>query len=91
MACVSQTDTCEPDPCMTIRCPSDCWTCRVTADGVGTCIVDNVKCQPVNITVGQKGGGSSGCSVAGSDSASFAPVGLLLGLALVVGRRRRRR
>ena len=26
MACVPQTNTCKPDPCKTIVCPSDCWT-----------------------------------------------------------------
>ena len=77
------------DPCQTIICPSDCWTCKVTPDGVGTCIVDNAKCEPVNIVVGQKGGGNGcSCEVGGSSSAS--PLALLLGLALVVSRRRRR-
>jgi len=90
MTCVPQTNTCKADPCMTIHCPSDCWTCKVTADGVGTCIVDNVKCKPVNIVVGQKGGGASGCSCAVGESPSVGPLGLLLGLALVVMRRRRR-
>ncbi|HEY7375990.1 MAG TPA: MopE-related protein, partial [Polyangia bacterium] len=90
MACVSMTNTCVPDPCQIIQCPSDCWTCKVTADGIGTCVVDNDKCQQVNITVGQKGGGNSGCSCAVGESASYGPLGLLLGLALVVTRKRRR-
>jgi len=91
--CVSQTNTCETDPCLTMKCPSDCWSCKVTTDGMGTCIVDNTKCQQVNITVGQKGGGNAGCSCAvsgGEVAGSFGPLGLLLGLALVVSRRRRR-
>ena len=91
MACVSQTNTCEQDPCLTMRCPSDCWTCRVTADGLGTCAVDNTKCQQVNMTVGQKGGGSAGCSCAVGASTSWSPLTLLFGLALLVARRRRRR
>jgi len=96
MACVSKTNSCEPDPCRTIRCPSDCWSCRLTPDGVGTCMVDNDKCQAVSTTVGQKGGGNAGCSCAtGGDGASttttFAPLGLLVGLGLIVSRRRRRR
>jgi MYXO-CTERM domain-containing protein len=90
MACVSQTNTCETDPCLTMKCPDDCWTCVVTTDGMGNCIVDNNKCQQVNISVGQKGGGSSGCSCAVADGTSFGSLGLLLGLALVVSRRRRR-
>jgi MYXO-CTERM domain-containing protein len=63
---------------------------QVTPDGIGTCIVDNDKCQPVNIVVGQKGGGNAGCSCeVGGSGAS--PLGLLLGLGLFVARRRRRR
>jgi len=90
MACVPQTNTCKPDPCQTIHCPSDCWTCKVTSDGIGTCIVDNDKCQPVNIVVGQKGGGNAGCSCEVGGSSPASPLALLLGLALVVARRRRR-
>ena len=77
------------DPCQTIRCPSDCWSCRVTPDGIGTCVVDNDKCQQVTVTVGQKGGGNGcSCEVGGSTGAS--PLALLLGFALVFARRRRR-
>jgi MYXO-CTERM domain-containing protein len=91
-ACVSMTNTCENDPCLTMRCPSDCWTCKVQADGSGSCVVDNDKCQQINITVGQKSGGSNGCACEVGDSGgSFAPLGLMLGLGLVVSRRRRRR
>jgi MYXO-CTERM domain-containing protein len=86
---VSQTNTCEVDPCLTIRCPTDCYTCKVTTDGIGTCIIDNDKCQPVNMTAGVKGGGGSGCEVSGTASGS--PLALLLGLALIAGRKRRRR
>jgi MYXO-CTERM domain-containing protein len=89
-ACVQQTNTCKPDPCATIRCPTDCWTCKVTTDGFGTCMVDNAKCEPVNIVVAQKGGGASGCSCEVGDRGGYGPLGLLLGLALVVSRRRRR-
>ena len=91
MACVPQTNTCKPDPCKTIQCPSDCWTCKVTADGIGTCIVDNDKCEPVNVIVGTKGGGNAGCGCAVGDQGSVAPMGLLLGLAAFIARRRRRR
>jgi MYXO-CTERM domain-containing protein len=90
MACVPQTNTCTPDPCRTIRCPSDCWTCKVTEDGMGTCVVDNAKCQPVNIVVSQKGGGNAGCSCEVGDSSAAPFGGLLLGLGLVFVRRRRR-
>ena len=90
MACVPQTNICKADPCKTIVCPVDCWTCRVTADGIGTCIVDNDKCEPVNVIVGIKGGGNAGCSCS-TDSGSVAPLGLLLGLAAFFSRRRRRR
>jgi MYXO-CTERM domain-containing protein len=90
MACVSQTNTCKADPCQTIRCPSDCFSCKVTPDGIGTCVVDNDKCQQITVTVGQKGGGNGcSCEVGGSSSAA-SPLALLLGLALVVARRRRR-
>ena len=80
MACVPQTNTCKPDPCKTIVCPSDCWTCKVSADGIGTCVVDNEKCEPVNILVGQKGGGNAGCSCStnGGGSGSYGSLGLLL-------------
>ena len=88
--CVPQTNTCKADPCAAIHCPDDCWTCAVTPDGIGTCMVDNAKCQPVNIVVGQKGGGNSGCSCEVADSGSYGPLGLLLGLALTFARRRRR-
>jgi len=91
MTCVPQTNTCKPDPCKTIQCPTDCWTCKVSADGIGTCIVDNDKCEPVNVLVGQKGGGNSGCACeVGGGSSSYGPLGLLLAFGLVVARRRRR-
>jgi MYXO-CTERM domain-containing protein len=89
--CVPMTNMCKPDPCKTIVCPSDCWTCKVSADGIGTCVVDAEKCEPVNILVGQKGGGNAGCSCeVGGRTSSFGPLGLLLGLGLVFARRRRR-
>jgi MYXO-CTERM domain-containing protein len=91
MTCVPQTNTCKPDPCQTIHCPDDCWTCKVTPEGTGTCIVDNDKCQPVNIVVGQKGGGNAGCGCEVGGSTGATPLGLLLGLGLFVDRRRRRR
>jgi MYXO-CTERM domain-containing protein len=91
MTCVPQTNTCKPDPCKTIVCPSDCWTCKVSADGIGTCIVDNEKCEPVNILVGQKGGGNSGCACeVGGGNSAYGPLGLLFAFALVFARRRRR-
>jgi MYXO-CTERM domain-containing protein len=89
--CVSQTNTCKPDPCKTIHCPDDCWTCKVTTDGIGTCVVDNVKCVAVNVIVGQKGGGNSGCGCEVAGGSSLGPLGLLLALGLLVSRRRRRR
>jgi MYXO-CTERM domain-containing protein len=90
MACVPQTNTCKVDPCRTIQCPSDCWTCKLSSDGIGTCVVDNDKCKPVNIVVGQKGGGTAGCSCEVAEGGSYGPLGLLLGLAFVTFRRRRR-
>jgi MYXO-CTERM domain-containing protein len=90
MACVPQTNQCKPDPCQTIHCPSDCFSCKVTSDGIGTCVVDNDKCTRVQVVVGQKGGGSSGCSVGGSAGSASPLAALLLGLALVFVRRRRR-
>jgi MYXO-CTERM domain-containing protein len=90
MACVPKDNSCIPDPCKTIVCPSDCWTCALTSDGTGTCIVDNDKCEPVNIVVGQKGGGMAGCGCEVSGTGSAAPLGLLLVFGLVITRRRRR-
>jgi MYXO-CTERM domain-containing protein len=103
-ACVSNTaisdpaNACIADPCATINCPSDCWTCGVNPDGTGTC---NFKlgpnglplCAPTVTNVGQRGGGNQGCGCAvGGQESGGAPtwLGLLLGLGLVVGRRRRR-
>ncbi len=79
---------CEPDPCATISCPSTCWTCGITDDGTGTCILRDT-CQSVDTKVGQHGGGQTGCSVAGGSPTSGV-LGLLLGLGLIVGRRRGR-
>jgi MYXO-CTERM domain-containing protein len=86
--CVPTTDSCETDPCITINCPTDCWTCGVTSDGIGTCMLKD-SCQPTKISVGQRGGGCS-CAVAGAgagDASSWTV--LLVGLGLLVGRRRR--
>ncbi|HEX3905493.1 MAG TPA: MopE-related protein [Polyangia bacterium] len=92
--CVATTSTCETDPCTTIKCPGDCWTCGVTVDGLGTCML-NASCQSVTTNVGQRGGGESGCNCAvGEGSGQGDPrswLGLLLGLGLVVARRRRGR
>jgi len=87
--CVPTTDSCETDPCITINCPTDCWTCGVTTDGIGTCMLKD-SCQPTKISVGQRGGGEAGCSCAAGgtgDASSWAI--LLVGLGLVVGRRKR--
>jgi len=90
MACVPMTNTCKADPCQTIVCPSDaCWTCKVTPDGIGTCIPDAEKCEQITITVGQKGGGN-GCSCDAGGSAASGPLALLLGMGLVVVASRRR-
>jgi MYXO-CTERM domain-containing protein len=89
---------CIPDPCATINCPSACWTCGVNPDGTGTC---NMKqspsggpvCASVVTNVGQRGGGNQGCGCAvGAQGSGGAPtwLGLLLSLALVAARRRRR-
>jgi MYXO-CTERM domain-containing protein len=90
------SDICEPDPCATINCPSNCWTCGVTTDGLGTCMPKlapsgNPLCSAVVTNVGQRGGGEAGCSCAvggGTDARGW--LGLVLGLGLVVARRRRR-
>jgi len=82
---------CETDPCATISCPSQCWTCGITPDGVGTCNL-NDNCQPVTTKVGQHGGGESGCNceVSGSDAGRSGWLVLAVGLAIVASRRRRR-
>ncbi len=85
-----KVDACEVDPCATMNCPSDCWTCGITNDGTGTC---NLKpsCQPVATKVGQHGGGESGCSCeVGGGLGRSGWLALAVGLALVAARRRRR-
>ncbi len=103
-ACVSTTaitkptEACIPDPCATINCPSDCWACTVTPEGKGSCTLKPAPaggslCSPGVTNVGQRGGGESGCGCAVGGHGSGGPVtwlGLLLGLSVVVGRRRRR-
>jgi MYXO-CTERM domain-containing protein len=84
------SEICEPDPCATINCPSTCWTCGVTSDGLGTCMLKD-SCSSVTTNVGQRGGGESGCSCAvsgGPDGRGW--LGLVLGLGLIGARRRRR-
>ena len=66
MSCVAMTNTCVVDPCSTIRCPSDCWHCGITKDGVGTCLL-NDSCRPVETQVGQRGG-TGGCACDTADS-----------------------
>ena len=90
MTCVSSTNTCINDPCLTMRCPGDCYSCGVTKDGIGTCFIDGTKCQPVNVLVGQRGGAGCACAVDGDRSGSGGAFALLLALGLVVARRRRR-
>ena len=87
--CVSQTNTCEPDPCAVTVCPSPCWSCSVTTDGKGTCVL-NPTCQPVDNKVGQRGGAGCGCET-GGDASGISLAAALWGLGLVVSRRRRRR
>jgi MYXO-CTERM domain-containing protein len=87
---VSTTNACEADPCATINCPGNCYTCTVTTDGLGTCTLKD-SCQSVTTNVGQRGGGEAGCSCAvggGADGRGW--LGLVLGLGLIVARRRRR-
>jgi hypothetical protein len=90
--CVQSTGTCAPDPCRLITCASDCFTCGVTTDGTGTCML-NADCKQAVTKVGQRGGGMGGlgCAVGGESSGTGASLlGLLLGLAIVTRSRRRR-
>jgi MYXO-CTERM domain-containing protein len=96
-ACVSTTaltdptEACIADPCATIDCPTACWTCGVTPDGKGTCMLKD-SCSPTVTNVGQRGGGDQGCGcvVGGQGSGGRATwLGVLLGLGLVARRRRR--
>jgi MYXO-CTERM domain-containing protein len=81
---------CEPDPCATISCPSDCWTCGITTDGAGTCTLKDT-CKPVDSKVGQKGGGGSGCSCeVGGGAGRSGWLAMAFGLVLIAARRRRR-
>jgi MYXO-CTERM domain-containing protein len=82
---------CETDPCLTMVCPSDCWTCGINPDGSGTCNLDQSKCAPVTTKVGQHGGGESGCSCeVGGGAGRGGWLALAMGLVLVAARRRRR-
>jgi len=92
MICVSSTNTCIDDPCLTMRCPGDCYSCGVTKDGIGTCFIDGNKCKPVNLQVGQRGGAGCSCAVDGDHTGmgSSGALALLMALGLVIARRRRR-
>ncbi|HEY4393103.1 MAG TPA: MopE-related protein [Polyangia bacterium] len=96
-ACVSTTAVTDPnmaciaDPCATMNCPGPCWACQVNPDGTAACALNG--CSSVTTSVGQRGGGDQGCgcAVGGEGNGGQASwLGLLLGLGLVVGRRRRR-
>src|SRR5207248_1250591 len=74
---------CETDPCLTISCPGECWSCSITTDGVGTCLL-NKTCQAVNTQVGQHGGGESGCSCeVGGGASRSGWLTLAMGLVLI--------
>lgn len=88
----SGIDPCETDPCLTISCPSACYSCGITTDGAGTCNFRKDLCQPVETKVGQHGGGESGCSCAvggGPDRTGW--LALAFGVALIAARRRKTR
>ena len=57
-------EACIADPCATINCPSDCWTCGVNPDGHGDLHAQRTACASVVTNVGQRGGGESGCGCA---------------------------
>ncbi|HVV15681.1 MAG TPA: MopE-related protein [Polyangia bacterium] len=83
---------CETDPCATMQCPGDCWTCGITTDGTGTCLFRQDVCEKVTTKVGQKGGGSSGCGCeVGGGPGRAGWLALAVGLMLVAARRRRPR
>jgi MYXO-CTERM domain-containing protein len=87
---------CSPDPCNFVQCPAPCYACDVTSSGQATCKLlqdaAHPQCQVVRVTTGEKGGGCA-CDVgATSDASSRIALGLgLLGLAMTVRPRRRRR
>ena len=83
---------CAADPCATISCPGDCWTCTVNNDGTGRCDLNADTCQKVNTKVGQHGGGESGCSCeVGGGPGQSGWLALAMGLVLVAARRRKTR
>ncbi|HXU61524.1 MAG TPA: MYXO-CTERM sorting domain-containing protein, partial [Polyangia bacterium] len=84
---------CEGDPCATITCPNDCWTCAIDQNtGAGSCQLDRNKCQSVNAKVGQRGGGESGCSCeVGGGAGRTGWLALGMGLMLLAARRRKSR
>jgi MYXO-CTERM domain-containing protein len=81
---------CEIDPCATITCPNDCWTCGIDPNtGAGSCQLDMNRCQSVKTKVGQHGGGESGCSCdVGGGSGRAGWLALAMGLVLIAARRR---
>jgi MYXO-CTERM domain-containing protein len=84
-------ESCEIDPCLTMKCPSDCWTCGIDNAGAGTCTFNDKVCQSVTTKVGQHGGGESGCSCeVGGGLGRSGWLALAVGLALATARRRRR-
>ena len=63
------------------RLPRGLLDLQVTPDGIGTCIVDNDKCQPVTSTSARRAAATAAAARSAADGAS--PLALLLGLALV--------
>ncbi|HEX4404645.1 MAG TPA: MopE-related protein [Polyangia bacterium] len=99
--CIQSTGACAPDPCNFVQCPAPCYACDVTSAGQATCKLlqdaAHPMCQVVRVTTGEKGGGCA-CDIgatpdpSSSEFASRIALGLgLLGLAMTVRPRRRRR
>jgi MYXO-CTERM domain-containing protein len=87
--CVSTTGQCAPDPCILMQCPGDCYACKVTPEGQGTCVSNGV-CTQMLLKVGQKGGGCGCATAAGGGDAPWEALALLGVVGMVTSRRKRR-
>jgi hypothetical protein len=94
--CIQSTGKCTVDPCSFVQCPAPCFACDVTSDGQTTCkfLSDaaHPQCTIVHVTTSDKGGGCTCATGGGRDAPSSFASGLaLLGFAMMVRPRRRRR
>jgi MYXO-CTERM domain-containing protein len=91
--CVNTTGLCTNDPCEQVRCGAN-QVCVVSDEGRPDCVVPTALVSGVPRSASTAGSGILGCSCTLGQAASSgagAWLALVVGLALAVGRRRRRR